>query len=206
MKYFLATILVLMLVLVIGGFAFYFGRQSTQSTSNKQEMTTSVTPTTFVTQETATPTSTKNNSNIKTVIAGGVLVFSAYSVSTPSDWASQRQQGDNMDSLTLTKGNYKIIFSQVAGGGGGCTYPGDQPAQFAQNFTTFVEITDPNGFTFRRGPVQTNSWTVCQKNTSDGSFGFPTNFGNITITTPASVDPAIIKEVDSILASLNKQI
>lgn len=202
MKYFLATILVLLLVIVIGAGAFYFGKQSV---NQSKEMATTPTPTAFVTQETPTVTPDALDP-VKTVEGGGVLVFSAYTLNTPTDWNSQRQQGDNIDNVTLTKGGYKIVLSQAASGGGGCTYPGDTPAQFAQNFTTFVEIIDPNGYVFRRGPVQSNSWTVCQKNTSDGSFGFPTNFGLITITTPVNVDSKIMTEIDSILASLNKKI
>lgn len=203
MKYVLGLISILLLVIIIGAASFYFG---TQSANNKAVMMTSPTPTVFVTAQSPTPTGTATtNTNVKTVQAGGVLVFSAYSLNTPDGWASQHQQGENMDTLTLTKGVYKIVFSQVAGGGGGCVYPGDPPAQFAQSFSSFVEITNPNGFVFRRGPVDSNNWTVCQKNTSDGSFGFPTNFGNVSITTPASVDSKIMSETDSILASIKKQ-
>lgn len=110
-----------------------------------------------------------------------------------------------MDNLTLSKTGYKIVISQAAGGGGGCTYPGDAPAEMAQSFTSFVEINNPNGYLFRRGPAQGSpgAWTVCEKR--QGSFGFPTTFGNITLTVPTTTDVTIMAEVDSILASLNKK-
>lgn len=203
MKYFLATILVLLLVIVIGAGAFYFGKQSV---NQSKEMVTTPTPSSFVTQEIPTVTPDALNP-VKTVEGGEALSFPSYSVNIPLDWNSQREQGQDSDKLTLTKTGYKIVISEAAFGGGGCLYPGDAPSEMAQTFSSFVEITNPNGFVFRRGTnVTSGGFTVCQKNSTGGSFGAPTIFGHISITTPANPSDNIMTEIDSILASLNKKI
>jgi len=208
MKYILSAISLLLLVIIIASAAFYFGQKSvgnssiTPTPSVAQLYPTVNTQTTSVTTApiTQTPQTT-------TVSAGGVLVFSAYTLNMPPGWASQKETTQYSDMLTLTKDTYKITIYQAAGGEGGCTYPGQAPQEMAQSFSSFIEIMDPNGFVFRRGPSQgtPNSWTICQKNASDGSFGFPTNFGNITILTPSNPTDTTIAEIDSILASLNKK-
>ena len=206
-KYLLAAISILILVLVIGGAAFYFGLQSA---NQNKGMVISPTPTVFQTTTnvgtTSASTPTPTVKAPKSVTAGGILVFSKYSLSLPDGWTSQKEVTQYSDMLTITKGSYKITIYQAAGGGGGCTYPGEAPQEMAQSFSSFVEITDPSGFVFRRGANGTpGGFTVCQKNAQDGSFGFPTSFGNITITTPIPQDNTTMTEIDSILASINKQ-
>lgn len=203
MKYILPIVSVLILFAVIAGGAFYLGQKSGGQSS--------ITPTPTVAQvqtQTNVHSTTAVNptiSNPKTVIAGGALSFSAYKLITPSDWISQREQGQDNDRLTLTKNGYKIVIYEAAFGGGGCLYPGDAPSEMAQTFSSFVEIIDPNGFVFRRSPTGTaGNFTVCQKNSSDGSFGSPTAFGAISITTPVAQDASIMGEIDGILASINK--
>ncbi len=202
MKYLLSIISILILVLAIAGGAYYLG---TKSNTNKAEIMTSVSPTPFVTAETASPTSQVT----KTVEAGGVLVFNKYSLQLPDGWTSQREQGESMDRLILSKLGYNLVIYQFAGGGGGCLYPGDEDVPMAQTFTTFVEINNPNGYIFRRGQTNNNSdsYTYCQKNTTDGSFGSPTSFGGISLTKEQGIpekNAVIFPEADKIVSSLTK--
>src|SRR3990172_4200981 len=202
MKYFLPGILILILVIIIGAGAFYLGKQ----TVKPQDITP--TPTVFEKANTnaqATPTITKTPVQTKTVAAGGVLSFPAYTLNIPLDWTSQREQGQDSDKLTLTKGGYKITISEGAFGGGGCLYPGNPPSEFAQTYTTFVEIQNPNGYVFRRSTSSTGGWTLCQKNAQDGSFGTPTMFGHINITTPQVTDATVMAEVDSIFTFIKRK-
>lgn len=202
MKYFISVILVLILVVIVGGLAFYFGQKSV---NQSREMTTTPTPTSFVIQENPTPKDTQVSNKI--IEGGGAAVFPNYTLSTPSTWASQRKQGNNMDTLTLTKNGYKIEIYQAAFGPGGCTYEGEPP-DFFQKFDTFVEILNPFGFAFRRsqndntGP---NKWVICQKST-DGTYQQPTTFGAISIDTPATKDTETMSEIDQVLLSINKKI
>lgn len=208
MKYVLPAISLIVLIAVIAGAAFYFGQKSGGSSSiAPTPSVTQLYPTVNTQTTSVTSTPTTQTPQTTTVSAGGVLVFSAYTLSLPPSWTSQKETTQYSDMLTLTKDTYKITIYQAAGGGGGCTYPGQAPQEMAQSFSSFVEIMDPNGFVFRRGPSlgTPNSWTVCQKNASDGSFGFPTNFGNITIVNPTNPTDTTIAEIDSILASLNKK-
>lgn len=202
MKYLVPGLLIIILILAVGAGAFYLGK----STLNTQ----TITPVPTVTQnipKSGTPSLTPTPSVTQTtqVTSGGLLVFAKYSLELPAGWLSQKETTQYSDMVTLSKNNYKITISQAAGGGGGCVYPGQPPQEMAQSFTSFVEVMDPNGFIFRRGANGTpGGFTVCQKNATDGSFGFPTNFGNITITTPVPPTDTMMTEVDSILASLKK--
>jgi hypothetical protein len=204
MKYLLPGISIILLVLVVGGAAFYLGQKTIKSNivppptlSPTNAANNQITPTL-----TPMPTQTEKTQ----VSSGGVLVFAKYTLDLPSGWTSQKEVTQYSDMVTLTKDSSKITIYQAAGGGGGCTYPGEAPQQMAQSFSSFVEVMDPNGFVFRRGANGTpGGFTVCQKNATDGSFGFPTNFGNITIITPQAPDANIMAEIDSILASLKKE-
>lgn len=200
MKYLLPGISIILLVLVVGGAAYYFGKQSTLAPSATPTPTVSKAANTNLK---TTPTLTETPVKTKTVAAGGVLSFPTYTLITPSDWNSQREQGEDSDKLTLTKGGYKIVISEGAFGGSGCLYPGDPPQEMGQTFTSYVEILNPNGFIFRRSSTGISGWTVCQKG-NEGSFGTPTIFGHISITAPSTPDTTIITEIDSILASIKK--
>ncbi len=200
MKNVLIGIIMTLIVIAVGAGAFYLG----QKTLKNPQTQTPLQQTTNKITSVLTPTPTQTQA--KTYEAGGILIFKAYSLSAPQDWVITKEKNSYMDNMTLTKLGYKLIISQTAGGGGGCKYPGDTPAEMAQSFTSFTEITNPNGFVFRRGANGTpGGFTVCQKNTTDGSFGFPTNFGNITITSPVPSSDTIMAEIDAILASLKKQ-
>lgn len=204
MKYLLPGILVMFLVIIVGAGAFLLGKQ----TLSPNTTTLSITPTVQTPKsdsskiEDITPTQTQQ----KEVIAGGVLSFPKYTVLLPENWASEREQGQDMDKLTLTKLGYKITISEGAFGGSGCLYPGDPPSEMAQTFTSFVEINNPNGYIFRRSTSGPNAYTICQKGT-EGSFGAPTIFGHISFTTPGTPDKngVIFPEADAILSSIKAQ-
>lgn len=202
MKYFLPGILILIFVIIIGAGAFYLGKQTVKPSD--------ITPTPSVSEtknvdssESLTATPTKSQQ--KEVTAGGVLSFPIYTLQLPEGWSSQREQGQDSDKLTLTKGGYKITISEGAFGGSGCLYPGDSPSEMAQTYSKFVQISNPRGFVFRRGKSSDmdTGWTVCQKS-SEGSFGAPTIFGHINITTPVNPSDEIMAEIDSIFASIKK--
>jgi len=207
MKYILPAISLVILIAIIAGLAFYFGQKSAPA------ITSSVKPTPFINKTSPTPITqtspvaspTITPAPTQSLSGGGILVFKAYVLTAPLDWTSQKEVTQYSDMLTLSKNGYKITINQAAGGGGGCTYPGQAPQEMAQTFASFVEVTDPNGFVFRRGPTQQNAYSVCQKNTTDGSFGFPTNFGSITFTTPANPTDTMLAEVDGILSSLKQK-
>jgi hypothetical protein len=200
--------LIIVVIALVGSLAYMLGNRNYNSTQNVIVQQTPI-PTASQTNNpspTVTPSVTPTPAQTKTIEAGGILVFSKYSLKLPSDWTSQNDSAQGSDILTLTKGNYKITISQAAGGGGGCIYPGQTPQEMTQSFISFIEITNPNGYIFRRGQSigSNGTWTVCQKNT-DGSFSFPTNFGNIMIQVTPTPDNAVMTEIDTILASLKKE-
>jgi hypothetical protein len=206
MKFLLPGILVMFFVIVVGAGAFLLGKQAVKPNT--------ITPTPTISESDTKNVDTSQNQDLtptkteeKTITAGGVLSFPKYTVSLPEGWASEREQGQDMDKLTLSKLGYKITISEGAFGGSGCLYPGDPPSEMAQTFTSFVEINNPNGFVFRRGGGELfngqRGWTVCQKG-SEGSFGAPTIFGHVNISGPATTNAEILAEIDSIFASIKK--
>jgi len=198
--------LVLAVIVLVGFLAYVLGSKSLNSTQSPTVQNTPA-PTASQTNNsipTVIPNLTPTPAQIKTVEAGGVLSFPKYTVLLPEGWTSEREQGQDMDKLTLTKQGYKITISEGAFGGSGCLYPGDSPQEMAQNFTSYVEISNPNGFVFRRSSTGTSGWTVCQKGSGE-SFGTPTIFGHMSITAPSAPDTAVVTEIDGILTSLSKK-
>jgi hypothetical protein len=158
---------------------------------------------------TETPTPSASPSGKVIVKSGGVLVFKAYSLELPSDWAYVKEgqpTGDvPMDKLTLTKGGTKITIYQAATGGAQCLYPGDPDVEGpSSRFTSFVGITTQTGEMLRRGTAEgSTGFTVCEKQGA-GGYGQPTSFGHISITTTGTPNASVIVEIDSILSSLKK--
>jgi hypothetical protein len=190
--------LVLVLVVAVATGAFYFGQKTKVGELTPEPTVTEAFPSDI-------PTPTSSSIQGKTITAGGVLVFSKYTLILPNDWQSDHQKEEGSDKLILTKEDYTITIAQVASEGVRCIYGNEPEAEFTQKYTYFVEITNPNGFIFRRSSSEnpTTGWTVCQKGT-DGSFMFPTNFGYTSITTPSNPTTETMSEIDSILASIKK--
>lgn len=145
--------------------------------------------------------------NTQKKVSGGLsdsTVFKPYTISLPSGWV-QAKEGDGIasDKLIISHGMYSVSIYQAAFGGGGCRYSEQPPVEFSQNFSNYTEIIST--YTYRRGWNKalgnTNSYTVCQKG-SDGSFGSISTFGAITAKSPEPADPAAMKEIDAIIASI----
>ncbi len=200
MKYFIAVFVTAILVF-LGATIYYKGLPSYPSYNKNVVSTESgvpVTSTEVAVELTPAPASGT------TVTAGGVLVFSKYSVQVPSNWQYAKESGTDMDKLTLTSGSYRIVIYEAATGGAGCLYPGDPDAEMATKYTTFTEISLSGGSKLRRGGTTATAFTVCEKPVGNSSFGLPTTFGHISVTTPAAPTAAMMAEVDSILATLKK--
>ena len=200
MKYILGVLSVLILVVVIAGAAFYFGQRST---NQSKEMTTTPTPTAFVTQEVLEETPVTENK--VTVEAGGVLVFNAYTLQIPDDWAQGREKDQDLDRLTISNGSYNIKIFQAATGGAPCLYPGDADVEGpSSRFISFVEFNGASNNQFRRGTTgPQNSMTVCEM--QSGNWGQPTSFGHISYQMPANPDENMIKIMDTIISSIKKK-
>ena len=154
------------------------------------------------------------SSKTKTVKAGlaDSTAFKPYSIDVPDGWTDvhENTQTANIDKLTLTKNGYSLTIYQAALGGGGCLYKDDPPAEMAEKFTDFSGVTGKSG-NFRRSwnqdgtPVKTIAYTVCQKSTTENSYGSITTFGRIDAISPNPADTTIINEIDGMIASLMKQ-
>ena len=200
MKYILGVLSVLILVVVIAGAAFYFGQRST---NQSKEMATTPTPTAFVTQEVLKDTPVTENK--VTVEAGGVLVFNAYTLQIPDDWAQGREKDQDLDRLTISNGSYNIKIFQAATGGAPCLYQGDTDVEGpSSRFISFVEFNGASNNQFRRGTTgPQNSMTVCEM--QSGNWGQPTSFGHISYQMPANPNEDMIKIMDSIISSIKKR-
>lgn len=206
MKY-VATIFVTAVIVFLAVTVYYRGFPVFPSYNKSEISTQSGIPVssteTFDTQPTPTP------SGKVLVKAGGVLVFNAYLLELPSDWTYSKEgqpTGDvQMDRLTLTKGGIKITLYQAATGGAQCLYPGDPDVEGPNSrFASFVGITTQSGELLRRGTSEgSTGFTVCEKQGTN-SYGQPTSFGHISITTSGTSSSSQTAEIDSILTSLKK--
>jgi len=176
--------------------------------ANKAEEKMAPLPTFVAATETPSPSpSPTPNPNTKIIKAG--MGTSLYSIEVPKDWTDSREntQAGVIDKLTLAKNGYTLTIYQAAMGGGGCLYPGDQPAEMSQNFTDFAEVkgkVDDMRRSWNQTNAQTITYTICKKGT-DGSYGTFSSFGAISAVSPNPADKKILTEIDSMLASLMKQ-
>lgn len=202
MKIILPILSVIILLLVVGSTAFYFGQKSL--VSNKI-----ITPTPTPAWQSslggalASPSITLA---FRTVPAGGVLTYSAYTISIPTDWTYTKQDGQNLDTLIIYKGENKLQIFQGATGGATCLYPGDINVEGpSTRFATFKDIKTLNGTLLRRGIDSTQDYVgVCEKQKT--AFEEPTSFGHITYLTPGVTPSAeLLLAMDSMVASLRKK-
>lgn len=152
-----------------------------------------------------------------TVITAGVgaesgLSFAKYQITVPSGWTPNHvttNEGTWVDTLTLTKGTSTLKIFQAATGGAMCLYTGDTDFEGpSSRYDSYVDIKTADGITLRRGTTNTNNgvtkgYAMCQKGTE--SFGQPTGYGHMSLITSLTPDPALLAEVDAMIASLKKQ-
>ena len=203
MKYFIAGAFFIIVILAVVGGAFYMGRRqgaplpSPTATPGSEEIT-------------SPPDTAPSPVPKKTFSGGGILSFASYTGSAPTDWnVTKETQGPDIERLYLDKDGYQISIMQGATGGVLCLYPGDPEFEGpSANYDTFVEIVGAGGEIFRRGgadssQVDWTGFTVCEKR--NDQFIAPTSFGHISYRAPKNYDPAIIAEMDAIIASLKSE-
>jgi hypothetical protein len=185
--------------------------------------TAKITPTVIVTPNlsgtvtpapTNTPTPTITPSPTPTPIPltqvqGGSSSQTLYTIMTPPGWEQNREHDDNLntDKLTLTKNGYTVLIYQAPTGGAACWYQGDSaPEGPSVFFKSFVNINGTDGRIYRRGAAEPKNerqgYTICEKK---DAFQTPTTFGHITYNAPKNPDETLLKEIDTMIATLKKQ-
>lgn len=191
MKIFL-PIIILLIILGVGGGAYYIGRQDAAPTPTSTSVITTPSPT---------------PSPKKKVTAGGAVSFATYTILLPDNWTATQEHDSktDIDRLTLKRDGYEIRIFQGATGGAQCLYPGDQEAEGPSGkYDTFVTIMTQDGVTLRRsGTAGSTGFTLCQKQ-PDGIYIQPTSFGHISYLLPTNFDSSVLSEMDTIIASLKK--
>lgn len=207
MKYFITVFVTA--VLVAAAAYIYFRGFPIFPSYNKNPISTESAVTVSTPLATFTPSVSPTPGGLTTIKAGGVLVFSAYSIDVPSGWTYIKEAEPTgevaVDKLILAKAAYKITIFEAATGGAPCLYPGDADSEGPfSRFTSFVDLTTVTGDKLRRGMAQgsTSGYTVCEL--QSGGYGQPTSFGHVSITTPSGPSKSALDEIDSILASLRK--
>lgn len=201
MKY-LVPILIILVILLIGGMAFFAGKSGVK-VPGVTLTTPTLSPTATVT---ASPTPTAKPT--KTVIGGGILSFPKYQVTIPTDWQNTREsQGADDEKIILTKGAFQISITQGGFGGAACLYPGDPDQEGPSGrYEFYKEITTKSGDLFRRSwdgdEMTSKGFGVCHK--SQYGWGAPTAYGHISYQTPVAKSREMLDEMDAILASFTK--
>jgi hypothetical protein len=205
-----------LILLVLGGAAgaaFYFGRQSAPPAQPASTEAPAQTATPAMTGEEAVPST---NTDLGTTVTAGLgasygLSYDQYTVSLPAGWTYTHDQDTSvpMDTLTVTRGAYMIKIFQAATGGALCLYPGDPDFEGpSSRYDTYTAITTADGTQVRRSGTTaaagtTRGFTICQRST-DGSWGQPTHYGHMQLTTPLAPDAPILTQMDGIIASLKE--
>jgi len=199
----------------VGYGAYSLGR-STSPASQSGAASTAMTPALKPTTDPGLMPESKPETVKSTIVTAGVgsesgLSFTKYQLTVPVGWTpnhSTTNEGTWVDTLTLTRGSTTLKIFQAATGGAMCLYPTDEDfAGPSSRYDTYVDITTVDGLTLRRGTTNgdngtTKGYTMCQKGTE--SFGQPTGFGHMSLTTSLPPDPVLLLEVDAMLASLKK--
>lgn len=200
---------IMLVILVLGSLTYagyYFGKQAKSLPK----------PEAIKIEDEITPSPTASSAPQITIIGGVLksagLSFDQYSIVTPPDWTSKKENQTAMDEkLILEKdlpaqaGGYSISIFQAATGGALCLYPGDAAFEGpSSKFEVFSPLTTKDGRLLRRsGDKNGVTFTVCQKS-ADGSYQQPTNYGHISIKLPTAWNADGLKEVDAIISSLKK--
>jgi hypothetical protein len=142
----------------------------------------------------------------KTVSAGMQTDFySPYTIRVAPGWGATHvsNPAGPLDMLTLAKGDYSLLVTQGGGDSALCIFGGAPTpigeAHFWTEFPGGVEIA--GGYApFMRATIDGLTHFVCEKKGEE--FSQLTSFGYITYTTPNPADPAILAEMDGMVASL----
>jgi hypothetical protein len=208
MKY-LVSFLVLVIFILTGFVAYFFGRQSGLPSSVKN-VPISISP---------AVTETKLNPDLPTSIpkatliplqvinGGGILSFPRYQLKAGANWIYTREaEGKDNEKVIIKNGEYSFSITQGGFGGAACLYPGDADIEGeapSARYTKYVEITTNSGDRLRRSSSEGGQgFGVCQH--TQYGWGAPTLYGYISIITPNNPTPEMIKEIDEILASITK--
>lgn len=204
---------------ILGGVSYgaYMLGRKTQSPESGA-VATAVTPTAEPTIDPGLmPEKLPEENKKTTIVTAGVgaesgLSFTKYQLTVPQGWTPSHtttNEGTWVDTLILTKGTTTFKIFQAATGGAMCLYPDDADFEGpSSRYDSYVELQTADGVMLRRGTTNTNNgttkgYTVCQKGTE--TYGQPTGFGHMSLTTGLPVDPTVIAEVDAMIASLKKR-
>lgn len=207
-----------LVIALLGGIAYgaySLGRATAPTTPGAAS--TAITPTIEPTMDPGlTPEKLPIELTSTTVTAGlgteSGLSFAKYQITVPMGWTPNHvttSEGTWVDTLTLTKGATTLKIFQAATGGAMCLYPNDPDFEGpSSQYDTFVDIKTNDNITLRRSSTNSNNgvtkgYTMCQKGTEN--FGQPTGYGHMSLVTSLTPDPALLTEVDAMIASLKKQ-
>jgi hypothetical protein len=215
-SFFGKAVLVLALLGGISYGAYTLGRQTKPTDSGAAAI--AVTPTVEPTIDPGLmPEKLPEENKKTTTITAGVgaesgLSFTKYELTVPQGWTpthTTTNEGTWVDTLTLTKGTNTFKIFQAATGGAMCLYPNDADFEGpSSRYDTYVELKTADGVILRRGTTNTDNgitkgYTICQKGTE--TYGQPTGFGHMSVTTNIPSDPTVIAEVDAMIMSLKKR-
>src|SRR5579872_5518663 len=145
---FVLVVVVIGLV-AVGGY--YLGKKYTVPGMNTPQPTATATTSSVTT--TLSPTLAQQQADPHVAIyGGGISPFSKYLLSGFKSWIKTVEHTNAMDKLTLTNGDYQLVILQAALGGGGCTFPGEQPQAMSVPLSNpVVQIPLLDGTNLKRG-------------------------------------------------------
>lgn len=142
----------------------------------------------------------------KTVSAGiKTEYFVPYTIVVAPGWTVTHESDSSrpLDKLTLTRGDYSLVVYQAGSGIEACIFGGAPTpigeAHLWQEYPTGVSISGASR-QYMRGTTDGKLYIVCEK--KDSGYLSVTPMGGIMYTVPNPADPAILAEMDGMVATL----
>ncbi len=137
------------------------------------------------------------------------LSYPAYTVSFPATWGINTKKSEGSETLTISRNGYKISVTQAAVGQAVCLFkdsPSFQGSSGDLRTKDYTEYSTSTGYVLRRyfkGNDGDNSvFLFCGKADADTYFVTPLPMGGLTYTVPAKYDDGVLKEMDSIVKTI----
>ena len=139
------------------------------------------------------------------ISAGGAEGYPMYTISVPNDWLVDHDGNEGIDRLTISNNGYAIRIGQEPGGGIQCLYDKNGPEVVfpLRNYPSFIEIATKNNAILRRGLGSQDNFEFCEN--IGGEWSAPTSVGELIYVVPENPDDAVLKEMDAIVSSLDKE-
>jgi hypothetical protein len=210
-RYILIPLGILLLLLIVGGIAYYVSAQKAKSL----ELGERIEIPSQISQPIPSPTinsmPSKDGYDIYTNEQLPGISFDPYTLQYPNSWTKiVERESEMIDILSLSKDNHTIAIWQGPTDGNGCIYEGEMPKGPYADYRNipYTEIESKIG-PLRRVPVTSSNpnqitFRFCAISLNQTTYVSLSDVGIISYTVPTNYDSSLLEEMDQIISTLDK--